>query len=382
MRRAVLFINTPTYVGGAEISLLALMQHLEPDQFVPHLLTTGDGPLLARTRAAGIPSLVHEFPWFSKRRPWRYGSCIGGLVRLVHRQHIKLVHTNCDHSLRYAMWTNRLTRIPYVSHVRDFTRTWFEPGKVAALNRAARVIANSRMTTRVCLEAGVRPERLVTIYNPIDLAAFGGLDDATRVRERRALGIPISAVVIGLLGQVQAIKGHAEFMQAAIQVAERVPDVHFVLVGATPPGEAAQRFAESVQRQARESVFPDRFHFTGFRPDVPAVMAALDLVAVPSWNEPFGRVAVEAMAAGRAVVGTNAGGLPEIITDNVDGLLVAPRDPRALAEALVRLAQDASLRARLARAGERSAARFSVERHVRAVQAVYLAVLTEVRRAA
>jgi glycosyltransferase involved in cell wall biosynthesis len=215
----------------------------------------------------------------------------------------------------------------------------------------------------------------VTIYNPIDVAAFGGVSPEARARERAALGIPTAALVIGLVGQVQPIKGHAEFVTAACEVARRVPTAHFLVVGAPPPGDEAARFAEGVRRQADQSSLGDRIHFTGFRSDIPHVMAMLDILAVPSWREPFGRVAVEGMAAGRPGVGTNVGGLPEIISHNVDGLLVAPRDPGALANALVRLSQDAALRTRLAGEGLRTAARFGLQQHAAAVQALYESVL-------
>jgi glycosyltransferase involved in cell wall biosynthesis len=271
---------------------------------------------------------------------------------------------------------------PAVSHVRDFTRTWFEPGNVVALNRAARVVANSQATAQACLEAGVNPKALVTIYNPIDVGAFGAVSADVRARERKLMGIPCEALVIGLVGQVQPIKGHAEFVAAAVQVASQVPDVHVLIVGAPPPDDASLRFAETIRRQAGDSGFAERFHFMGFQADVPQVMSSLDVLVVPSWREPFGRVAVEGMAAGRAVIGTNVGGLPEIITDGVDGLLVPPRDPRALVTALLRLCEDAGLRERLAHQAARTAARYSIDSHVQHVQALYQSVLADRRGAA
>ena len=382
MRRRVLFVNTPSYIGGAEVSLLTLMRNLERDRFMPELVTSGHGPLLVRTRAADIPSLVQEFPWFSKRRPWSYMGAIGRLTGMVRRQHIDLIHTNCDRSLRYVMWTSRIAGVPYVSHVRDFARTWFEPSNVAALNRAARVVANSQATAQACLEAGVNPQALVTIYNPIDVAAFRAVSADVRAHERNLMGIPGEALVIGLVGQVQPIKGHAEFIAAATQVASQVPDVHFLVVGAPPPDDASVQFAEMIRRQAGDSGFAERFHFAGFRADIPRIMASLDVLVVPSWREPFGRVAAEGMAAGRAVIGTNVGGLPEIITDGEDGLLVPPRDPRGLVTALLRLCEDAGLRERLARQALRTAARYSIDSHVQQVQALYQSVLANRRGAA
>ena len=104
-------------------------------------------------------------------------------------------------------------------------------------------------------------------------------------------------------------------------------------------------------------------------------MKALDILVVPSWMEPFGRSVVEGMAAGCAVIGTRAGGIPEIITDGVDGLLVPPRDSQALYTAMQRLLHDDSLRSLLGSHGQQSANRFGINTHVHQVQALYKSIM-------
>jgi glycosyltransferase involved in cell wall biosynthesis len=113
----------------------------------------------------------------------------------------------------------------------------------------------------------------------------------------------------------------------------------------------------------------------GFEADLPGALAALDVVAVPSWNEAFSLVTAEAMAAGRAVVASRAGALEELVSHEETGLLVPPRDPRALADALLRLAADPALAERLGREARRSATRFAREPRVAEVLALYERVL-------
>jgi glycosyltransferase involved in cell wall biosynthesis len=377
--RRVLFVSTPAYIGGAEVSLLALMEHLDATRYQPALVTGGPGPLLDEARAAGIPCAVQEFAWSSRRRPWRYPASVVSLGQRIRRGRFDVIHTNCDRSLRSVMWASLLSRTPYVSHVRDFSRTWFEARNVSALNRAARVVANSEATMRACIDAGVKQRLIVTLYNPIDLRAFKGVPAEARGQVRAELGIPSDALVVGFVGQIQRIKGCIEFVSAACEVAGQGPNTHYLLVGAAPPGDEAARFALELEQQVRASAWPERFHFAGYRADIPRVMRAIDILAVPSWNEPFGRVAVEGMAARCAVVGTNAGGLPEIVTDGRDGLLVPPNDVVALATAFARLRADQELRRRLANEGERSAERFSIEQHVDAAQGLYDRVLSDPR---
>jgi glycosyltransferase involved in cell wall biosynthesis len=165
-------------------------------------------------------------------------------------------------------------------------------------------------------------------------------------------------------------------VRAGFVLAERVPNVHCVVVGAPPPDAADLAFVADLEACVRASPYADRFHFVGFRTDVAAVMKAIDILSIPSWREPFGRVAVEGMAAGCPVIASGVGGLPEIIRDGVDGLLVPPQNAPALAEAMVQLATHAELRRRLSSAGVASARRFSTLAHVQAVQAVYDSVLT------
>jgi glycosyltransferase involved in cell wall biosynthesis len=371
----VLFVSTPTYIGGTEISLLSLMEGLTGHDYVPHLLTGGDGPFLKRAHEAGVPSSGLELAWFSRRRPWRYARSIWKIVRSIRNRRIALVHTNCDHSLRYVMLASRLAGVPYVSHVRDMVRTWFRADNVVALNRAARVIANSNAVAQACIQAGVEPGRTTTIHDGIDVEAFRAVPAQLGSGVRKELGIPDDAVVIGIVGQIQPLKGHAELVEASLQLVAKLDRVQFLVVGSPPPGEEAAAFAASLRSTARGLERAGRFHFAGFRSDTPAIMKAIDILAIPSWTEAFGIVAVEGMAAGCAVVATDVGGLPEIVTHELDGLLVPPRDVDALSTALYRLAVEPRLRGRLGQAAHCSAERFGAASHVRRVVDVYDRVL-------
>jgi glycosyltransferase involved in cell wall biosynthesis len=134
---------------------------------------------------------------------------------------------------------------------------------------------------------------------------------------------------------------------------------------------------EVLQRRAAELGLTERVLLTGPITNLAELYSAADVVVVPSWAEPFGLVIAEAMAAGRPIVASNAGAIPELIVDNVSGLLVPPRDVTALAAGVLRLLQDRELRDRLGTAGRQQVReRFTIEHYTRGMQAVLLAVAT------
>jgi glycosyltransferase involved in cell wall biosynthesis len=366
----VLYTNTPTYIGGAEISLLTLMRHLDPQRYTPLLMTSGAGQLTEDALKYEIKTVVQGFPWFRKRYPWRYPASIIQMMNTIHQERVSLVHTNCDCSLRYAMHACQWSRIPYVSHVRDFVRTWFQPANVAALNRASAVIANSKAVAEACIHAGVESFRLNVIYNPVDVTLYQQAGDINPDELRRDLGLPDDAFVVGIVGQFHVVKGHSELVQAAPRILRAIPHAHFAVVGEafTPDSKTVK---EQLEHSIADADLTRYFHFLGYRHDLSRVMRSFDVLAVPSWTEPFGRVVVEGLAAGCSVVGTDVGGIPEIIEDGFNGLLIPPKDPDRLAEAIIGLAQNSTTRRRLAEAGLRSAQRFDVGQHVIQIQALY-----------
>jgi glycosyltransferase involved in cell wall biosynthesis len=206
-------------------------------------------------------------------------------------------------------------------------------------------VANSQATRATLLASApwLDPSRMSVIYNGIDPAAF----DVPAAD----LGLPTGTPRIGFVGRFDERKGVLDLAAAWPQVTAALPDARLVLVG-TGEREADMRALLADQ---------PRVDWLGLRRDVPAVMKAMDMIVMPSHWEGFGLVAAEAMAAGRAVIVTDVSSLPEIVRDGVDGLLVPAHEPDALADAMIRLGADATLRARMGTAGrERAVREFSI----------------------
>jgi glycosyltransferase involved in cell wall biosynthesis len=188
------------------------------------------------------------------------------------------------------------------------------------------------------------------------------------------LQIPTDVPSIVISGQVVEIKGIWEYIEAARQLTEAGVRATWVVLGDDLKGGGVMR--REAEARVQSLGLADHFRFLGFRRDAPTLIPIFDIAAVPSHEEPLGNATLEAMAAGRPVVGSRVGGIPEMIVDGQTGFLIPPRDAAALAAALRRLIEDKALRESYGRAGrDRAATTFSVPAHAAQVQRVYDEVL-------
>lgn len=272
------------------------------------------------------------------------------------------------HSAKAHIWgglAGRRAGIPVVAHAHDLVGADGTSRVNAALLRLAfallprTVIANSRTTAR-SLGRLTRPVAVVAC--PVSVPAEAAPHTA-------------SAFTIGMVGRLTPWKGQDVVLRAfaAARAAGLDPDARLRLVGA-PLFGADDAFARALHTLASDLDVRDSVDFRGHQHDVAAEMAACDVVVHASTRaEPFGQVVIEAMALGRAVIASDAGGPAEIITDDRDGLLVSPGDVAALASAMVRLADDREARGRLADNGRRTVRQFDLPRVVAQLEAVLVA---------
>jgi glycosyltransferase involved in cell wall biosynthesis len=224
-------------------------------------------------------------------------------------------------------------------------------GAYRLLDRVARervdrfIVVSAALHRTLVMGWGVEPERVELIPNGVDLD--GGVDDpAAAAALRRALGIDARAPLAGGVGRLVEQKGFDVLIRALPAVRARVPGARLVLVGEGPE-------RDRLARLAREQGVGDAVVFAGFRPDAPRLMAALDVLVLPSRREGAPLVTLEAMARAVPVVASDIAGIGEQVTDGVEGLLVPPEDPVALADAIARVLGDRALARRLGEAGRR-----------------------------
>ena len=157
-------------------------------------------------------------------------------------------------------------------------------------------------------------------------------------------------------------------------MAERYPSAKFLIVGKTIIGDS--HYGQELTDLVNKLGLNRHIIFTGFRTDMSNIMAALDILVSASWEEPFGRTIIESMAAGKPVIATNAGGVPDIIENGVNGILVPPRNPQRLADGVLKVLNDLELGKKLGDAGRKAVKqRFSLEKQMRKIEKLYEDVL-------
>ena len=366
----ILHLITELDTGGAQKALARLLARLDRRRFEPAVacLYNGDKAVAQEIRRLGIP--VTDL---GLTAPWR-GDGLWRLYRLLRRERPAILHTWLFHANVPGRVLGRLARVPLI--ISAERTLGMESQMRYRLNRltaplADRVICVSQAVADFAAQTiGIAPDKLVVIPNGVPLADFA---PGERAPARARLGLPASAFVVGMVGRLEPVKGVPDLLAAFARLPSRHPETLLLLVGAG----SQQRPLESL---ARRRGLGQRVRFLGHREDVAALLPALDLLALSSHWEGMPNAVLEAMAAGLPVVATAVGGAPEVVVDGVTGLLVPPRDPQALAQAIAGLLSDPERRRRMGRAGrERAAAHFRVEQMVERTERLYRDLISSAR---
>jgi glycosyltransferase involved in cell wall biosynthesis len=381
----VLFVSHTAVVSGAERSLLDLLSALVRERDVQPLLATPPGALaqlaaargIATTPIIGTAGSLRLHPLHTPRALSEMAIAASQVRRAASRHRAEIVHANSIRAgivLALACMRRRVR----IVHVRDC----LPPGRLSTATlrliaaSATTVIANSRYTADSVRAAAPRA-RLEVVYNAVDLARFDP-SELDRAAARARLGEDgTRPVLLGVVAQITPWKGQDTAIEALRLLREDGVDAQLLLVGAAKFVAAATRFDNEdyvarLRALIERAGLGERVSWLGERDDVAAIVRALDVLLLPSWEEPFGRAAIEAMALEVPVVATTVGGPAEIVEDGREGYLADPREPREWADAVRDVLQSADRGAAMGRAGrERVERKFTIAQHVEAIRAVY-----------
>ncbi|HXQ20164.1 MAG TPA: glycosyltransferase family 4 protein [Candidatus Acidoferrales bacterium] len=361
----VLFVDHAPARGGAENSLLLLLEYLERSRFTPELATQ-PGTLSDGARALGI--VVHELPlqrlYGEPTAAWRLARGATALASIVRNRGISLLHCNTVRASVYAAAAAQLTRRPLVWHVRDILPRGLYTRALCAASTMVIAVSRAAAVPLPCAE------KVRVVYNGVRAADFGIERRQPAAALRAAWGIPPDALLIGHVARLQPWKGQHDVVAVAARLARERPNVYFALIGGDIFADASA-YERALRAAIAESGVAERIVLTGHQTDIPATLAALDVLVHASRNDPFPRILLEAAAAGLPIVAYGGGGVPEVLSHERTALLVPSEDRRALADALRRLIADPNLRRTLGAAARADiSVRFDVRSLTRQIEQV------------
>jgi glycosyltransferase involved in cell wall biosynthesis len=371
-RIRVVFCIDNMGIGGTELNAVRTAERLDRSRFeLSVLCLQQDGPLLARYQR-------NEFPVLSLALGSLHGIAVlrqgRRLKRYLAAEQVDIVHSHDVYNNIFSTFWARAARRPAVIASRrwldDVPRASLRTANRYAYRLAHRVVANSETIGELLVDReGVSAERVTIIPNFVDESAFTPPNDAELRALRSELGVPSEAMIVGCVAGLRAVKGHRTVIEAMALLRARWPSLVLVLVGDGP--ERHRLEALTGQLGLRDVV-----HFVGARSNEPNPNYLFDFSVLASRSEAFPNTIVEAMAAGRPVVATRVGGVPDAVIDGETGLLVSPGDPAPLAAAINYMLENPERRAAMGRAAQQVArARFHVDRVIPQLESMYLQML-------
>jgi len=343
-RLNLLFLRDTTFVCGPGKTILNTFRTLDRDRFSLTVAVPGRGnepnAFVDKAESLGIRVLRLEV-----KRSVDPGAMIR-LARLLRRERVDVLQSHDSLTRRLALPAAALARVPHVTSVHGWItnnrkEALAKPVDLALIRRARRAVAVSKRLRDEIVESGCPSDRVLLLRNAILLDDYPISEDSADARQ--ALGLAPDAPVVSIVGRLSPEKGHMLFLAMAREIVTKIPDARFLVVGHGP-----QRAA--LEAQARALSLEHHVLFVGLRTDMQRIYAATTVLTLCSSTEGMPNVILEAFAHSRPVVATRVGGVPEVVTDGVDGFIVEQRVDE-LVTATMRLLLDPALRHEMGRRG-------------------------------
>lgn len=395
----ILFMQSQNFFGADSRIHSVLMQNMDRAAFEVHVAVTSGPPdhqIDAYTMLRRIPDIhlrptnfgtsVHfrskwAVAWDAAVNAVPAFFSLTGLVRYMRRHGINVVHcTEKPRDVLFGLLLARLGGAKCLIHLHVNAEDWIRPLVRWAMNHADAIVGVSDFTAASAVKRGYDPAKVHTVLNGLDVSGWNYELDGCSIRQE--FNIPPDLPVLMIASRLFYWKGHTELIQALALVRQTIPDFRLLIVGEEDPRAGPGQgnyYTKELEALIAELGLEEQVVFTGFRTDIPALMAAADIFAHPSFEEPFGMVYVEAMAMKKPVITLNQGGSAEVIEHGKSGLLSAPKDIEQMAANIVTLIQDPELRQKMGEYGRhRAETFFNPDRMTRDMENVYRRLVEEV----
>ncbi|MGB9735985.1 MAG: glycosyltransferase [bacterium] len=331
----ILYLTTSSKIGGSEQVILAIMENINRDQFDIEVCTLGPRGALHEE----LDKLkVKNYSLDIVKKNWMHIP-IGfyKLYKLLKKENYEILNTWLFHASVAGIFINKFVKIPCVVESRQYADLMYKYNlKIRqTLDRIAshevdHIIACSDGVKKVLMNyERVEPWKITVIYNGTEINKFKprNIEQRQQIKEKLKVG---DKIVLTFTAHLRPAKGHQYLLEAISKIKNQYPNIVLFLIG---DGILMNELTTITKQLDIEN----NVRFWGYRADIPNFLSATDIYVHPSVEEGFGIAIIEAMAAGLPVIATNVGGIPEIITNGVNGILVPPENPQALADAIVEL---------------------------------------------
>lgn len=354
------------FFGGGQVSLFQLVTRLDGSIFHPRVLLPFNGTLVDKLKHAGIEVVIEDLPKISIPQLGRSIGSISRMIKIIERHKIDLIHTDNPRHTFYLGIVAKIKRVPLVWHVRASGRDKYD--RLLYLLSDRLVLVANALKNRFHWVQG--NSKLMTIYNGVDCEDYQGFTETNATRE--SLGVPADSLLITVIGRIEPLKGHMHLIEACGYAKDKIRNFYLLCVGDLADGD----YLLKCRTMAEKYDLSDRIIFTGDRNDIAHILKSTDIFVLPSLFEACPRSILEAMAAGKPSIVTSVGGCPEAVEDMKSGMIIPPGKPDMLAEKIILLAEDASLRNRLGREARIRAERmFNMEQNVAQTENLYRQLL-------
>ncbi len=343
--------------GGGQWSLYYLIKHLDKDRFHPIVLCPEQGELSDKMITAGAEPIFLKTGRMRSFNPYT----IKKFISIIKDKDISLIHTDSTTETFYAGIAAKIMRIPLIWHIRVKEGEWILDRLLSLLSTKLILVAEALRKRFTWLDAGKAP----TIYNGIDIEGFDSTASTSSIREE--FNVDKDSVLLACIGRIEELKGQ-EYLVSAMK---DIKNAKLILAG-----RADEMYLNKINKLCDELDISDRVIFAGQRDDVPSILKSSNILAFPTLTEAFSRVILEAMAAAKPVVATDAGGNSESVLDNETGYIVRTKDAAALAEKINSLIAANEKRKKMGMAGRKRLEKmFTIQRHVESVERLYHDIL-------
>jgi glycosyltransferase involved in cell wall biosynthesis len=352
----VLFISHSSSMWGAERSLFLLLKHINRNKFEPIMVLPSSGLLKDEIDRLKITTYIIKSPWWidSKNKAHFFKSILRHgkkiifeilallkIYKIIRKEKIDIIYTNTIVNFSGAL-ISLFYRIPHVWHIREILEdnpnlSSFLSNKIifSFISKTSKIVIANSFATASQFDNIKSKGKLEVIHNAVEIQNFKNKKISINKSNN-------SDWIVAVIGALQIRKGQEDVIKAVKIVKKNMPNVKLYIVG-----DGDKEYKKHLENLIIKLDLEESVIFTGYRNDVPKLLPKFKVVIMPSWNEPFGRVAIEAMATGIPVIAVNVGGPKEIVEEGISGYLVPPRCPKLIAQKIIYLYQNSSIRIKL-----------------------------------